>query len=728
MTVAASAGLFIGRYVLGDEWSAVFATFTAIALLGLADFGGPLRIRARAYVGATVCGIVLVALGTMVSQATLWAAASLFVVVFVVMFAGVLGRNIAAGGLAVTLFYVVASGVPGAVSTIPGRLSGVLLGGILSLLAGLLMWPERPSINLRTRLADALDELSHAVGLLASGKQLSSKVCRSPEVKATKAYLNALAERPSQPTMIDGALVSMVHGTRYAAKIIDQLAVSTKGANAKLANISLGGLQATPRTITNIAALLRANQPGKANNLDPKDLFADHQKYVRSALRAFTSQLKAGASVKSLETGQHAEFLVSELTTLVAVLAADARVVRGIDKRPSAAALEHAPVRGVSYARPVRQKIFDRLKLNFRTDSVMLRNALRLALGLAIARLVAGQLHLGHEFWVVFAAMSVMRGSASATRSTSVQAVLGTAIGFGLAVGILLVTGHWHIDLGLLVPPLLFLAFYVGILGFVASQAGFTMVVIVLFDFLATSSWSLGLVRLEDVAIGAAVSTIIALAVWPKGATGELAKVTAKAVRAASAYAIMTSARLLVGARLTGTDIMARRHAIGAALLAEDVYVAYAGEAASPEAVADWSRTLALTHRLWFMADLISGLKPAQPSSLCRHLAAELNVTANGLRHGYAVAVDELADLSGQLGDANRIKDTGKAHSKWQNNDSAVEHEITNCLIAVEAGGDADDYKSVVGLLFLRCWLGELDRIVDNITQTARAIKTKAAS
>src|SRR5437868_2286227 len=65
--IVAFAGLSIGLWGLQNPNVAVFATFSAFALLGIADFGGPTRGRVLAYLGATIGGICFAIIGTWAS-------------------------------------------------------------------------------------------------------------------------------------------------------------------------------------------------------------------------------------------------------------------------------------------------------------------------------------------------------------------------------------------------------------------------------------------------------------------------------------------------------------------------------------------------------------------------------------------------------------------------------------------------------------------------------------
>ena len=91
-------------------------------------------------------------------------------------------------------------------------------------------------------------------------------------------------------------------------------------------------------------------------------------------------------------------------------------------------------------------------------------------------------------------------------------------------------------------------------ISFAAGQAAFTVTLLILFNILAPEGWQIGLVRIEDVALGSAVSLAVGLLFWPRGAGAALGKALAEA------YA--DSANYLAGAVRFGIgrcDAVARR-------------------------------------------------------------------------------------------------------------------------------------------------------------------------
>jgi uncharacterized membrane protein YccC len=84
--------------------------------------------------------------------------------------------------------------------------------------------------------------------------------------------------------------------------------------------------------------------------------------------------------------------------------------------------------------------------------------------------------------------------------------------------------------------------------SFAAGQAAFSLVVLILFNLIDPIGWQVGLVRVQDVAIGAGISLLTGLLIWPRGATAVVRQALASAYGDASAYLEATIRTLLGGA------------------------------------------------------------------------------------------------------------------------------------------------------------------------------------
>src|SRR6202012_5642271 len=106
-----------------------------------------------------------------------------------------------------------------------------------------------------------------------------------------------------------------------------------------------------------------------------------------------------------------------------------------------------------------------------------------------------------------------------------------------LGAALLLVIGTDPTALWIAMPIAVFIAIYTpGTAAFLAGQAAFTITVVVLFNLLAPAGWTIGLLRVQDVAIGCAVSLVVGVLFWPRGASTVVGDDLADSFRVGSAY------------------------------------------------------------------------------------------------------------------------------------------------------------------------------------------------
>ena len=138
---------------------------------------------------------------------------------------------------------------------------------------------------------------------------------------------------------------------------------------------------------------------------------------------------------------------------------------------------------------------------------------------------------------MVFGTLSVLRSSALSTGEDAVRAVLGTVAGFAAGAGLVLLVGTNDTVLWVLLPPAILLAGLApAVVSFAAGQAAFTLLLLILFNILAPAGWEIGLVRIQDVVLGSAVSLAVGLLLWPRGATAELGRALAQAYADSADY------------------------------------------------------------------------------------------------------------------------------------------------------------------------------------------------
>lgn len=336
------------------------------------------------------------------------------------------------------------------------------------------------------------------------------------------------------------------------------------------------------REITRAAEQAAATLGG-APPADPRPLrqvlTAFHDGRATAIARGHVTGATMRCQAALVETGEAA------LTLLVtADLAAGARQPVPPSLR---SALWYAELSGVQLWR-------HRLTGHLSIRSVYFQNAIRLSLGLAAARAVAGVLSLPHGFWAMLAALTLTRTTTGQTGTTIRQALTGTMLGALAAAGLLVAAGHHTNVYAVALPVVMFATFRFGpVRGVGWAQGLFTLTVATVFAQLAPAGWHLAEARLLDVVTGSLIGLVIGLLAWPKGAHDELRRDIADLLRAI-ATTVTATVRQLAG----GTGPAPARSTIPHALsLAESSYAQFQCEPRGPARDApDWQAALIAGH------------------------------------------------------------------------------------------------------------------------------------
>jgi uncharacterized membrane protein YccC len=189
------------------------------------------------------------------------------------------------------------------------------------------------------------------------------------------------------------------------------------------------------------------------------------------------------------------------------------------------------------------------VRIHLTPASSVLHDSLRVALGLALAVLLGRLLQLEHAFWVVLATLSVLRSNALATERTTLQALVGAVAGFILGAIFVVVVSGTSAVLWAALPVTVFLAAYApSAIGFVVGQAAFTLYIIILFNLISPTGWRIGLARIEDVAVGAGISVVVGLILWPRGARVAFRHAVAELYHTLAVFLIVSFDAVLAGA------------------------------------------------------------------------------------------------------------------------------------------------------------------------------------
>ena len=663
--------------VAGDSQTPLFTVFGSFALMVLADFPGNRQTRAVAYAGLGLNGVVLITLGTLVAPHPWVSVAVMFILGVVVTFSGVLSETIAAGQRATLLTFVLPACTP------PGPIGERLLGWLIALAvcvpAALFLSPPRHHGELRQHAAQACCALADRID------GVGSKADVAAAMYALRENFLGADFRPVGLTAGSRALVRVVDDLEWLAERVSD------DAGASLWDMK----EPAVRVLRCCTAVLRITR------------VAD-----RAASRA---ELDAAlADLRSVARGRYREDLVAILDapdddtavllgrellrrrTIAATVGATGRIIAAAaaaDARPvwaRALGLRLPPTGASDRLLPETVAAAQTTSGFLANRSVAVRNSLRTGLGLALAVAVTQVFPVEHGFWVVLGALSVLRSSALTTGTKMVRAVIGTGIGFLLGAALISVVGVDPVVLWVLMPIVVFGSAYVPeIASFTAAQAAFTMWVLIAFNLIVPTGWQVGLIRVEDVIVGALVGAMVSVLLWPRGATASASRAIDAARTIFLRYLRVAVRRITRGAFESITNEVAKLSydALAASRVADDAVRQYLSESSGEtDFRAPIVRAFSRAIRLRTAADLIADIPTPPPLSAYPRVGEVLELHADAI-------CDRLA---------------GRADPKQA--PTPISDDFVLALRA-ESGGDDLSVSAALPLLTVAASLGELELI-----------------
>ncbi|MGP0048118.1 MAG: FUSC family protein [Solirubrobacteraceae bacterium] len=551
-------GLFaLGDKVLANPELASFAAFGSFAMLLLVDFSGSIKDRVLDQAALGSACAALICLGTLASRTPWVAATAMAVVAFAVLFAGVVSSVLAGATTSLLLAFILPVSLPGPASSIPDRIAGWGLAAAVSLVAISLLWPAAAHNPVRGGAVAACralaDRLRAEVAYMMSGGEGEAEqahrlaVTRAEEtVTALQRLFFATPYRPTGLTTDARAVVRLVDELRWLNAIILR---SAPRRHPPRPSPHVCGVKLAAAAVLQRAADLLANPRASSDELDAalsrlRDRLQDLEHVttttVASAAAAARKQERTSEVVSSLDPS----FRAQELSYVVAQIATNTGFAAAATRRSWLDRLLGRQPQGLPG--PLASA-YERAGAHAERHSVWLHNSLRGAAALGLAVLVADLSSVQHGFWVAFGTLSVLRTNALNTGQNVVRALLGTTVGFVVGGVLVYAIGTDTTVLWVLLPIAILLAGLApAAISYAAGQAAFTLTLLILFNIIAPAGWTIGLVRVEDIALGGAVSLAVGLLFWPRGAGAALGQALAQAYR--------DSARYLAGAVAYGVS------------------------------------------------------------------------------------------------------------------------------------------------------------------------------
>ena len=692
--------------VIEQPQTSLLAAFGSFAMLVLVEFGGSPRSRFVAYAGLACVGAAFITLGTLCSRNPWLAAGAMAAVGFGVLFSGVLGGYFAAAATGAILTFVLPVTIPAPNSAIPDRLEGWGLASGAAICAVMLLWPPRLRAELQREAARTLRAVADFVDADRDRWAERARLAREAVDGLGRRFLGT-QHRPTGPTGPTAALASLPDELDW---LLSFLATSAESPPLELACAEDAEAMAAT------AAVLRTSAErleGRDERPDFGRLDASRDAVARAVLRRLPG-LPTGSRDDALPEALDPPFRIRAVTYSARQVAGYVLLATGADAPelghhdlvqpqppPARAALEATEQLAVEHAS---------------IGSVWFQNSVRGAVGLAVAVFIAQRSGLQHSFWVVLGTVSVLRSNALGTGWSILSALAGTAV--GIVVGALLVIGigtHEAVLWGVLPVAILLAAYAPRAISFAAGQAGFTVVLFVLFNIIQPVGWRVGLIRVEDVAIGFAISLGVGLMFWPRGAGALLRDDLATAYARGADYVVAT-ARQLIGGQDSGPAARAGRAADAAVHRLDDAFRQYLAERSATEVnVEDVAALVGGASRVRRAAQSLASLASmADGDTRLERCGENLDREIHALQAwyvtlGYALVNDR------PVPPPHIRDDEGRSH-------------LLACVRDAARGRDEATVHAALALLWASQHLDNLWRLESHLGERARAARTASTS
>jgi uncharacterized membrane protein YccC len=598
----------LGDKVIANPVLATFAAFGSFAMLLLVDFGGPMRERLLSQTTLALAGCAFVCLGTLASQNVWLAATATALVGFAVIFAGVVSSALAGASTSLLLAFILPVTVAGPVSSIPDRLAGWGLAAAASLIAIGVMWPAPTRDPLRAAAIDACRALAARLRAEVAytmsdadetfARDRDHAIAQAGE--AIAALRRSFLATPYRPTSLSTAartVVRLVDELIWLEAIVVESAEPAEGApadhaacavkvaaaavlerGAELLAVTGGGCRELHEAMSELSGASDRLEDGATADLPVRT--------AHDVSDADTVEERISEFITSLDPG----FRAQELAFAVSTIARNIDLTAAAERRSWPQRLLGRQPEGLAGTLSAAQQ---RAGAHVDRNSAWLHNSVRGAVGLGLAVFVADQTGVQHSFWVVLGTLSVLRSNALNTGQTALRGLSGTVVGFVVGAVLLALIGTNTTLLWCLLPlAILFAGVAPAAISFAAGQAAFTLTLVFLFNIIQPTGWRVGLLRVEDIALGCAVSLAVGLLFWPRGAGAALRRALADAYIDSAGYlaSAVEYGTLRCEQKATSPDapIEDANRAAAAARRLDDIYRGYLFErGAKPLALAE---------------------------------------------------------------------------------------------------------------------------------------------
>lgn len=730
--------LVMGAFQLaGLPRAAFIGSFGVLMLLVTADYSGPRRERATSMLLTGAGGALTLALGAALGSYPVALILAALVLGTAVTLLGAMRGFLSKATVPILLPFFLGGTSAEAWHELPQMELGWITGTLAATLAGITMWPYFPRAVLTEAIGATIKADADAVESFWRITEADpAEALARVEHKAQKVqdlYAGQL-RRPGSVYRRERFLIRLVEeGRRLRLSLrmtFRRLPLTPSEDDRSLIEVVASSLRHAATDLTEGTAEAESFH-------DLVDARAHHRSATVARVR---ERIAAGDAAGSREVATSA-FRPRVVTLLALSAVRDAAMLNGGKDIP------HITFRGHRLPTVVQQAgPWARVRTELSISAPWMRNALRLGMALAISLTIVRLTGVERGYWVVLGTLSVLRMDVSGTGKTAWDVIRGQLLGFALGYVLILVIG----DRGWL--PWVILPFVVGVQGWAAGnvrlmwqQAGFTVLLVTLASISAPQPGIIVL-RLEDVALGAAVAVVVSLLIFPRGLVPRVQSSLRAAMYASNAY-VVASVRA-VATRLTEPppspqadttgpiepipkpDLEALRQAALTALEHSSETIDLALTQGQPQGAETtlWFRLQNVCEYIGYIAEVIRVVSVAYPHDAQQTRAgADLVVAVETATERLSQAVERIMALADSLPPdlvLARFGDVGEYSPIIQH----VAHSVDSAVECWAADRRIETAELLVELYWTVGWIGEIDLAATNaavsLTELRAAMQT----
>ncbi|OYE06447.1 FUSC family protein [Nostoc sp. 'Peltigera membranacea cyanobiont' 232] len=543
-------GVPIGIGIITNHAAESAIATMAAWFVGMVNVDGAYRQRATAMIAATIGVTLMFLIASLVSNHLWLAIPTTFLVIFIAGLASLYGNVAASVSLITSIMFVISLAKFASFSnwsTLILHCALCLAGGAWTSLLLLGLWVVRPDVPAMQIVANCYLSLSQFVNLASqrgvnpnerqewTRQFLQAQDTVIQDLTSARSVWTTIWTRERGATLRGNQLLVLIEDVNQIVNSV--VALSELLAIASEHQLFYRLQEEIQQVIEQLAIALQmlseAIAKGKNSvHLGELDRTVEALEYQWEVLRAEVFNQTINLQIDEYPDVVNIRKITASLTKLAQQIHTDADVVTDLiqGKQRSITQRDISPP---AQSEPIA--IIDTLRQNFTFESVLFRHALRLALIVTFAELLASILPLPRGYWITLTALVALKPNFGGTSETTVQRVIGTIFGGIIGITLVLLLKN-TLAIAVCFLLLVFVAMAVRSLSYSIFIILLTPAIILLLNLISGGGWEVGVLRIVDSLVGGVLALLGSYLLFPSWERQQLPAQLEKTIRANLAY------------------------------------------------------------------------------------------------------------------------------------------------------------------------------------------------